>query len=52
MPVFIFHLLTVMDEHLWVVTRQEGSKTDNGGVLKLDSRVGRESGHGTGSHRH
>lgn len=28
-----------MDEHLWVIIRQEGSQIDGGGFLKPDSRV-------------
>jgi len=27
-PIFIFHFVTITEEHLWVFTRQEGSRTD------------------------
>lgn len=35
-------LVTVMDEHLWVIIRKEGSRINGGGILKLDSRVVQE----------
>lgn len=39
---FIFYLVTVIDEHLSVVIRQEGSRTEDSQFLKLDSWVGQE----------
>lgn len=32
-----------MNEHMWTVTRQEGSRIDSGGVFEVDLRVGQES---------
>ena len=38
----MFHLLTVKDEHLWVITREEGIRIDVSGFLKLDLRIVQE----------
>lgn len=37
---FIFYLVTVIDEHLSVVIRQEGSRIEDSQFWKLDSWVG------------
>jgi hypothetical protein len=51
-PGFIFHLLTVMDEHLWVVIRKEDSRIGGGGSSQTVLESGPVVEPGTGSHRH
>lgn len=42
MPDFIFYLVTIADEYLWVAISQEGSRVDGDGLLKPDSMVRQE----------
>ena len=44
MSSFIFHLVTLLDEHLQIIIRQEGSSINGGVYLEPDSRLGQEWG--------
>ena len=45
----MFHLLTVKDEHLWVITREEGIRIDVSGFL-TQTEQDRESELGSLTH--